>query len=56
MGLNVSNRQIACELGLNEGDAQRMSEQLRQGVVTARAETVLSGQTVRPGSCVHTDE
>lgn len=44
MGLNVSNRQIAHELDLNEGDAQRMTEQLRQGVVTAQPEPVLSGQ------------
>jgi transposase-like protein len=29
MGLNLSNRQIAQELGLNKDDAQRMTQQLR---------------------------
>jgi len=32
MGLNLSNRQIAAELGLNKDDVQRMTEQLREGV------------------------
>ena len=44
MGLNVSNRQIAQELGLNEGDVQRMTEQLRTGVVVAQPESTLSGE------------
>lgn len=44
MGLNVSNRQIAHELGLNEGDAQHMSAQLREGVVAAQPEPQLSGE------------
>ena len=35
MGLNLSNRQIAHELGLNEDDAQNMTRSLRQGVVDA---------------------
>lgn len=43
MGLNISNRQIAHELGLNEGDAQHMSAQLRGGVVAAQPEPQLSG-------------
>jgi transposase-like protein len=43
MGLNVSNRQIAHELGLNEGDAQCMTGQLRHGVVADQPEPVLSG-------------
>jgi len=43
MGLNVSNRQIAQELDLDEGDAQRMTEQLRAGVVAAQPEPRLSG-------------
>lgn len=33
MGLNLSNRQIAQELGLNHNDAQEMTRTLRQGVV-----------------------
>src|SRR3712207_1408154 len=33
MGLNVSNRQIAAEMGLNASDVQVMTEQLRGGLV-----------------------
>jgi hypothetical protein len=33
MGLNLSNRQIAAELGLNKDDVQRMTAQLRSGIV-----------------------
>lgn len=44
LGLNLSNRQIAQELGLNEGDVQRMTEQLRQGVVATQPEPRLSGE------------
>src|ERR671927_1049655 len=33
MGLNLSNRQIATELGLNGSDVQAMTEQLRRGLV-----------------------
>ncbi len=33
MGLNLSNRQIAYELDLNKDDAQRMTSQLRSGIV-----------------------
>lgn len=44
LGLNLSNRQIAQELGLNEGDVQRMTEQLRQGVVAAQPEPRLFGE------------
>jgi len=33
IGLNLSNRQIACELDLNKDDAQRMASQLRSGIV-----------------------
>src|SRR6187397_1907570 len=32
MGLNLSNRQIAQELGLSQPDVQLMTEQLRQGL------------------------
>ena len=43
MGLNLSNQQIARELELNKDDVQRMTEQLRQGVVATRPQPVLSG-------------
>ena len=43
MGLNVSNHQIAQELGLNKDDVQRMTGQLRDGVVARRPEPRLSG-------------
>ena len=43
MGLNLSNAQIAQELGLNSNDVQRMTEQLREGVVARQPEPVLSG-------------
>src|SRR3954466_3640166 len=33
MGLNLSNRQIAAELGLNASDVQAMTEHLRRGLV-----------------------
>lgn len=44
MGLNLSNRQIAHELGLHEDDAQRMCEQLRAGIVAAQPQQELSGE------------
>ena len=37
MGLNLSNRQIALELGLDASDVQAMTEQLRAGPSTLRA-------------------
>ena len=43
MGLNLSNRQIAHELGINEDDAQHLTRQLRQEVVAAAATPELSG-------------
>ena len=43
MGLNLSNAQIAQELGLNPDDVQRMTEQLRDGIVARQPEPVLSG-------------
>jgi predicted transcriptional regulator len=36
MGLDLSNRQIAHELNLNESDAQEMMNQLRNGIVQRR--------------------
>lgn len=43
MGLNLSNRQIAQELGLNKDDVHSMTAQLRDGVVARRPEPSLSG-------------
>jgi transposase-like protein len=43
MGVNLSNRQIAHELGLCESDAQAMTEVLRHGIVAKPPEVVLSG-------------
>lgn len=44
MGLNLSNRQIAKELSLNETDVQRMTGQLRQGLVAKTPEVTLAGE------------
>jgi len=33
MGLNLSNEQIARELDLNSSDVQKMTTQLREGIV-----------------------
>jgi transposase-like protein len=44
MGLNLSNRQIALELGLNPSDVQAMTEQLRQGLVATVPEVALAGE------------
>lgn len=43
MGLNLSNRQIAHELELDESDAQQMTRCLRQGVVDLSVPSSLSG-------------
>lgn len=44
MGLNLSNRQIAGELGLNENDVQVMTGHLREGLVAKLPEVVLDGE------------
>src|SRR5215510_12650517 len=44
MGLNLSNEQIAQELDLNPDDAQKMTGQLREGVVARKPEVTLSGE------------
>jgi hypothetical protein len=44
MGLNLSNRQIAAELGLNASDLQAMTEQLRHGLVAKAPEVTLAGE------------
>src|SRR3982750_3316822 len=44
MGLTLSNRQIAAELGLNASDVQAMTEQLRRGLVAKAAAVRLEGE------------
>lgn len=36
MGLNLANKQIAAELGLNRSDVQQMTSKLRSGVVAQK--------------------
>ena len=43
MGLNLSNRQIAHELGLSGSDVQAMTEHLRTGLVANAPAVVLDG-------------
>jgi len=44
MGLNLSNEQIAHELDLNPDDVQKMTTQLREGVVARKPAVILSGE------------
>ena len=44
MGLNLSNRQIAQELDLSQSDVQRMTEQLRAGLVAKSPPARLEGE------------
>src|SRR5215217_4009699 len=44
MGLNLSNRQIAAELGLNAADVQVMTEQLRHGLAAKAPSARLVGE------------
>src|ERR687897_713346 len=44
MGLNLSSRQIAQELGLDGSDVQAMTEQLRRGLVAKAAPMRLEGE------------
>jgi transposase-like protein len=44
MGLNLSNRQIAAELGLNGSDVQVMTAQLRRGLVAKVPAARLEGE------------
>src|SRR4051794_16312275 len=44
IGLNLSYRQIAAELGLNASDVQAMTEQLRRGLVAKAAAVRLEGE------------
>ena len=43
MGLNLSNRQIAAELGLSGSDVQAMTERLRKGLVAKSPPIQLAG-------------
>lgn len=45
MGLNLSNRQIALELGLNESSVQEMTSLLRGGILKRRQPPRLEGET-----------
>jgi len=44
MGLNLSNRQIASELGLDASDVQITTEQLRRGLVAKTPAVELTGE------------
>lgn len=44
MGLNLSNRQIAAELGIHKDDAQSMTKALRAGVNAKKPPVQLSGE------------
>ncbi len=44
MGLNLSNRQIAAELGLGASDVQAITEQLRDGLVAKTPAVELKGE------------
>src|SRR3954470_20479821 len=44
MGLNLSDRQIAAELGLNASDVQALTEHLRRGLVAKAAVGRLEGE------------
>src|SRR3954454_17503875 len=44
MGLNLSNEQIAQELDLDPDDAQRMTTQLREGIVQRKPQVTLHGE------------
>jgi transposase-like protein len=44
MGLNLSNRQIAQELGLSGSDVQAMTEQLRRGLAAEAPPVTLAGE------------
>ncbi|MGI4800323.1 MAG: hypothetical protein ACRYG8_41080, partial [Janthinobacterium lividum] len=44
MGLNLSNRQIPLELGLDASDVQAITEQLRRGLVAKMPAVELTGE------------
>jgi hypothetical protein len=44
MGLNLSNEQIGHELDIDPDDAQKMTSQLREGIVERKPVEILSGE------------
>ena len=44
MGLDLSDRRIAAELGLDRSDVQAMTERLRRGLVAEAPEVTLAGE------------
>src|SRR5919112_4946787 len=44
MGLNLSNRRIAQELGLSQSDVQPMTERLRRGLAAKTSAATLEGE------------
>lgn len=44
MGLNLSNSQIANELGLTKSDCHAMTSLLREGVYEKRPQEILTGE------------
>jgi hypothetical protein len=44
LGLNLSNEQIGQELNLDPDDAQKMTSQLREGIVERKPVEILSGE------------
>jgi transposase-like protein len=44
MGMNISNEQISKELDLNHDDTQKMTSQLREGIVVRKPAVTLSGE------------
>ena len=44
LGLNLSDEQIARELGIDPDDAQVMASRLREGIVERKPEVALSGE------------
>ena len=44
MSLNISNRQIAQEPGLNISDVQKMTRQLRESVCSKQPDVILTGE------------
>ena len=47
MGLNLSNKQIAQELGIDPDDAQGMASLLREGIVERKPEVTFRGEVER---------
>ena len=70
MGLNLSNRQIAAELGVGISDVQAMTEKLRYGLVARISTVTLQGEAevdkvsikpiitgaITPGTLIYNDE